>query len=680
MPRALKHMWQKLSIKTQLMIWITAVSLMIASGSLGVAFWLDAKQRQTLAIELSETINKSLRHDLLKGIISTEASVYSDLNFRLSGFTQIERLLLLDDQNRPVFTFNNSDEDFSEMVSNSTETPQFSGVDLYVRHPLIEDGYRFGSAVYIIDTKSFSTQFQKHLIFLILAFPIEILFAILLTWGISRSYNKPFTQLAQAMQRNDINQNHFEQVQTSAQNEIGNLFSGYNQMIQQIEATSEQMRYKSEHDDLTGLYNRYYIDQVLQSALQDEQAQSHVLLLVDLDQFKLINDSVGHSAGDEVLKMVAHGCQTELPENAIIARVGGDDFYILFQNTDAQTGEMFARQRLERLSDFRFVWEGQALSVSGSIGMVAFKPFEYTLEELIKVADSAFYAAKNSGHNRLHIYHPEDETSRQFNREVQVAAQINDALSGNDSGARFELFAQPIVPLQYTSDMIGYEILIRMWDAENNFIPPNDFLPTAERYQLMADIDIYVLSTFLKMATDHPEHINKLHVAHINLAGSTLNHSGFQEVLRKLVAQHQFPWQKLELEVTETSAVGNFTQATEFIRYCKNLGIGLALDDFGTGMSSFEYLKSLPFDVVKIDGSFVKDMHTDPSDKAVIRYIQEICELRNQETVAEYVETQQDVDELTQIGITYGQGYFLGKPEPFRILLNPDSISDTEKS
>ncbi|HIP19765.1 MAG TPA: EAL domain-containing protein [Sulfurimonas sp.] len=176
----------------------------------------------------------------------------------------------------------------------------------------------------------------------------------------------------------------------------------------------------------------------------------------------------------------------------------------------------------------------------------------------------------------------------------------------------------------------------------------------------MHEIDIWVLWTYLETVTQNPSHIEKLHSAHINLAGSSLTNPDFQAKVKEAVTHFSFPWHKLELEVTETSAVGNFAKANEFILWLKNVGIGLALDDFGTGMASFEYLKSMPFDVVKIDGSFVKDMHTDPTDKAVIKYIHEIAELNNQETVAEYVETQEDLDALREIGITYGQGYFLG--------------------
>jgi len=170
----------------------------------------------------------------------------------------------------------------------------------------------------------------------------------------------------------------------------------------------------------------------------------------------------------------------------------------------------------------------------------------------------------------------------------------------------------------------------------------------------------------LETVTKNQEHIKQLHSVHINLAGSSLTNPDFQTKVKEAVTSFNFPWNKLELEVTETSAVGNFNKANEFIIWLKNVGIGLALDDFGTGMASFEYLKSMPFDIVKIDGSFIKDMHNDPTDKAVIKYIHEISTLKGQETVAEYVETQEDVDELRKIGITYGQGYFLGKPKPLQ--------------
>ncbi|BBN60617.1 EAL domain-containing protein [Hydrogenovibrio marinus] len=662
-------MWRKLSIKFQLMVLISVVTFTVAISSLGVAFWLDKKQRQNLAIELSDQINTALKHDLLEGMLSNNADTYSDLNFTLSGFQQIDRVVLFDNDNKAIYTYRHGTHHYHDLIAKSTETPQFSGVDLYVRHPLEEGGHRFGSVAYVIDMEDFSTQIEKHLIFLILALPLELIFALALAWWISRSYNKPFSLLADSMQKNDVVRNRFYTVETSSQNEIGKLFDGYNQMIQKIESTTEQMRYQSEHDSLTGLFNRYYLEQKIQACLQDDSVGYHTIISIDIDQFRLINDSAGHQAGDELLKMVSQHCLQHLPKDTMIGRVESDIFYLLLPQYSEQQAMFLANGLLDILSDFRFTWQGEAHSVSASLGMVVFKPNEYTLEELIKALESATHTAKSLGRNKLHIFQLDDKKAALYNQELQTANMVKEALANDGSGnaARFELYAQAIVPLQEddaASQQFGYEILLRLRNGEGNIIPPDRFLPTAERYQLMSEIDSYVLWHFIETVSAHPQHLENLHLAHVNLAGSSLNHPDFQAKLKQAVTTFHFPWQKLELEITETSAIGNFNQAAQFIQYCKNLGIGLALDDFGTGMSSFEYLKSLPFDVVKIDGSFIKDMHTDPSDKAVIRYIQEISALRNQKTVAEYVETEQDLQVLTEIGITYGQGYYLGKPKP----------------
>ncbi|WP_024852065.1 EAL domain-containing protein [Hydrogenovibrio kuenenii] len=662
-------MWRKLSIKLQLMILISVVTFTVVISSLTVAFWLDKKQRQNLAIELSNQINTALKHDLLEGMLSNSVDAYSDLNFTLSGFQQIDRVVLLDNDNRSIYTYRHGSHHYHDLIAKSTETPQFSGVDLYVTHPLEEGGHRFGSVVYVIDMEDFSTQIEKHLIFLILALPLELIFALILAWWISRSYNKPFSLLADSMQKNDVIRNRFYTVETTSQNEIGKLFDGYNQMIQKVESTTEQMRYQSEHDSLTGLFNRYYIEHQIQTCLQDDSVNNHTIIALDIDQFRLINDSAGHQAGDELLKMVSQHCLQHLTKDAMMGRVESDIFYLLLPQYSEKQAMLLANGMLDIMADFRFTWQGEAHSVSASVGMVVFKPNEYTLEELIKALESATHTAKSLGRNKLHIFQPNDKTTALYNQELQIANMVKEALAnGPDSDStRFELYAQAIVPLQtpeVSRNKIGYEILIRLRNSEGQIVPPDQFLPTAERYQLMSEIDSYVLWHFIETVSAHPEHLDKLHLAHVNLAGSSLNHPDFQAKLKQAVTTFHFPWQKLELEITETSAIGSFSQAAEFIQYCKNLGIGLALDDFGTGMSSFEYLKSLPFDVVKIDGSFIKDMHTDPSDKAVIRYIQEISALRNQETVAEYVETEQDLQALTEIGITYGQGYYLGKPKP----------------
>ncbi len=669
--------WQKLSIRNQLTMLIVILIIFIELGTLSLLFWFDKQERQTIATEQSQTLLRSLNHDLLKALFSPNTDTYADISFRISGFKSVKSLLVLDNEEKAVFTYGDS-----KLANTITQQANQSGSEssieasklklgelkftdsghLLLKTAISADDYTYGYALIIIDSSKYKTKSTEHLLLLLFIFPFELMIGFIIARKISSSYTSPFKQLATAMQNNDVARNIFHTVESQEKNEIGSLFNGYNQMIRKIKDTTEEMRYQSEHDNLTGLLNRYAIEKKLTHVLQNEQYQHNVLLSVDLDQFKLINDSVGHAAGDELLKMIAHSCSERVADKATIARIGGDDFFILFEGLNEQQGTEYAEDILKSLNDFRFIWEGEVISVSGSIGMICFKPFEYTLQALIKSVDAAFYSAKAIGKNKLHIYHPGDKKSEQFNTEIKVASFIKEALKNGPS--RFELYAQDIVPLQETTDKISYEVLIRMFDNQDNFLPPDSFLAIAERYQMMVDIDIFVLTTYLNMVTSQPQHINKLSSVHINLAGGTLNHPDFQAALKSAINHYDFPWERLELEITETSAVGNLNKANDFIRYCKAQGIGFALDDFGTGMASFEYLKNLPFDVVKIDGSFVRDMLTDPVDHAMIRYTHDISQLRGQETVAEYVETKEDVDELRRIGITYGQGYFLGKPRP----------------
>jgi len=657
-------MWKKLSIRTQLITLMVVLLTVIEISTLSLVNWFDIKERQTLAIEQASTLGRSLNNDLLKALINTNADTLSDTSFRVEGFKSVDTLQLFNNKQQAVFSFGKQNYITPDIIKYlHVEKPYFdSSGRLFIKTPVVADDYAFGESIIVINPQQYNTRIKENFITLLWIFPGLLIIGIIIAWRISLYYTKPFEELVTAIEHNDIDNNIFIKVKTIAKNEIGSLFKGYNQMISKIIKTNKKLRYQSRHDTLTGLLNRFAIEEEIIRTLQDNKCKQNVLLNLDLDQFKNINDSVGHVAGDELLQLVAHHLIINLPSSAYIARVGADDFFILLKDTNKDKGVEIGENLLSDFSDFRFVWKGETFSISASIGIVAFKPYEYTLIDLIKVADVTFYSAKRKGQNKLHVHTENAKADERLKTEINIASYIKEALK--DGPSRFELFAQDIVPLQTDSDKISYEILLRMWDHNGDFLPPDQFLPTAERYQLMVDIDIHVITSYLETICPQKQHIEKLHSVHINLAGGTLNHPDFQEFIKGAVTQYDFPWERLELEVTETSSIGNLLQAQEFIQYCKQHGIGFALDDFGTGMSSFEYLKNLPFDVVKIDGSFVRDMLVDPVDHAMIRYTNEISKLRNQETVAEYVETKEDVEELRKIGITYGQGYYLGKPRP----------------
>lgn len=667
-------MWHKLSIRTQLLFLLSCLLLVTTLATMGIAYWLDKQHRQTVAVELATTLTNALSQDMLKAVLTNQTDGYADLSFRLSQFNSVDLAILYNQNHQPVFQMNKHNGDYQKLVNQANATPQFLGPDLFIKLPITVDDVVFGEALYIIDLQDLSSQLNKQILWLIVAIPIEFLIGILLATWISRRYSYPIETLAKAMKTSNPTLAKPAEITTRFQNEMKTVYSGFNKMMTQIFDATAELRYQSEHDLLTGAYNRFYIEKAICSTLKLSSSHSHSLFSLDLNQFKLINDAAGITAGDELLKMIVHNCGLNLPNNATFARMEGNTFLLLLQNTPPEESLKLANQQLEKLNDFRFSWEGKAYSISACIGLVHFKANQYTLTQLIQAVDSALNVAKSKGRNHIHTYQPGQQDVSLYNKDMQVAAMIKQALS-QDGPARFELYAQTIVPLQKSSNQISYEILLRMKDETGQIIAPNQFLPTAERYQLMTEIDQFVLWQYLKQVTQFPEHIKRLHIAHVNLSGSSLNHSGFQSKVKKAVKHFDFPWHKFGLEITETAAVGSFNQANRFIAWLKKTHISLALDDFGTGMSSFEYLKSLPFDVVKIDGSFVKDMHTDPSDKAVIRYIQEISALRNQDTVAEYVETQQDVEELTRIGVTYGQGYHLGKPKPLSEWLNAPAVN-----
>ena len=657
-------MWNKLSIKWQLILFMTLVVTLVEISTLLVVLNFQHKDSQENAITQVTTVTNSLKKDFLEVIFSSSTDKLADIKHRLGAFNEINGIVLYDDANKAIFQYKSVFTIQKEERSILKQGSLFTDKSLLIKVDLDLEEYVYGYILIDIDLLEYQ-QKQSLITWSILGMlPFALALGFIISLFLSKNYTKPFTQLLNAMKNSDPTANSIVTVSTLANNEIKELFDGYNNLMQQVMNSSKELQFQAEHDKLTNIKNRFFIEKIIKDALKNEEEKRYSLLYINLDQFKLINDAAGHGAGDELLKMIASEYSKIVPETAYFARYDGDGFMVVLNDFSKEESEEFLEKSRNSLSDFRFTSQGESYSVSASIGLVHFKPFEYTYNELIKSIIAALYTAKSMGNNKSFIFNPNDDISIRFNKELETASFIKEALVEGPS--RFELFAQAIVPLQYKTDNVSYEILIRMWDKDNNFIPPDSFLPTAQRYQRMHEIDIWVLWTYLETITKNPEHIKNLHSAHINLAGSSLTNMDFQEKVKEAVMHFNFPWSKLELEVTETSAVGNFNEANEFIVWLKNIGIGLALDDFGTGMASFEYLKSMPFDVVKIDGSFIKDMHTDPTDRAVIKYIHEIAELNDQETVAEYVETQEDVDELTKIGITYGQGYFLGKPKPLK--------------
>ncbi|WP_454255810.1 EAL domain-containing protein [Pseudomonas sp. Marseille-Q8238] len=424
------------------------------------------------------------------------------------------------------------------------------------------------------------------------------------------------------------------------------------------------LSWQASHDALTGLANRrefeYRVVQLL-DRLEHEQRR-HALMFLDLDQFKLVNDTSGHAAGDELLQQVCSALQQHLREGDTLARLGGDEFGVVLENCSAEAAERIAESLREAVQELRFAWNGRTFAITVSIGLVQISQAQDSLESLLRTADMACYTAKEKGRNRVHAYQPDDSELSQRVGEMSWVARIHQALEEN----RFCLFAQTIGALQDDDDGGHIEILLRLREANGQLVAPGSFLPAAERYGLMPQIDRWVVRTTFQALADHLLHstLQDTPLCAINLSGASIGDTAFLGFLHEQFASQGIPPELICFEITETTAITNLDDATRFINELKGLGCRFSLDDFCAGMSSFMYLKHLPVDFLKIDGSFVRDMLADPIDRAMVEVINHIGHVMGKRTIAEFAESDAIIALLREIGIDYAQGYALDKPQP----------------
>ena len=434
----------------------------------------------------------------------------------------------------------------------------------------------------------------------------------------------------------------------------------------------DKLSYQASHDTLTGLINRNEFEQRanrLLSTTRLDQSE-HAMCFLDLDQFKVINDTCGHTAGDELLRRLGKLLQKIVRRRDTLARLGGDEFGILMEHCSLEQANRVTSTILQAIKDYQFVWEGEAFRIGASIGLVAITETTANFTELFKQADAACYLAKDLGRNRIHVYLPEDTELAIRHGEMQWVGRINQALDDN----RFCLHAQPIIALN-SGDQKHYELLVRMLDTEGATIPPGAFLPAAERYGLIEKLDSWVINHACTFLAEHPDFVKQIDFVSINLSGPSLTKKDFLDSIMKTIEDSKIAPSKICFEITETVAVSNLESATHFISTLKEAGCRFALDDFGSGISSFGYLKNLPVDYLKIDGMFVKDIVDDPIDHAMVKSINEIGHVMGLQTIAECVENDEIRKMLKAIGVDYAQGYGLGKPQPIGEILETPSRS-----
>jgi len=428
-----------------------------------------------------------------------------------------------------------------------------------------------------------------------------------------------------------------------------------------------QLQHMADHDPLTALLNRRSFERELNShvARVARYGPTGAVLVIDLDYFKYLNDSQGHSAGDELIVRIAQALRARLRDSDVLARLGGDEFAILLPHEDEQEAQTVAQALLKVVTDqTNPELLGEHRSITASIGIARFDDGDkLTAEEIMVNADLAMYDAKEAGRGRFARYRTEQHERPKIESRMRWARQINQAIAGGG----FELLAQPIVPLSW-SGPTQYELLLRMCDTNGDLIPPGSFLYVAERLGLIRDIDRWVTHRAIDMLAEQRAAGRDLRFE-VNLSGHTIGDEELLELIERRLDETGVPADRLIFEITETAAIANIARAARFADRLSELGCRFALDDFGAGFGSFYYLKHLPFDYLKIDGEFVRHCATNETDRILIAAVVQIARGMGKRTIAEFVTDQETLEVLTRLGVDYGQGFRLGRPAPLEMHL-----------
>lgn len=445
-----------------------------------------------------------------------------------------------------------------------------------------------------------------------------------------------------------------------ADNELLVTFENQHLLLQY----AAEIEYRKTHDELTGLSNRKALEAYLNKTFENQSLFSKPIAMVyiNVDQLKVVNDTCGHIAGDELLKQLVHILKNTEINYDYLARVGGDEFAIIKEDATVEQAEEIAEIVRSTVEDISFSWDDKNFRQSLSIGVALSSPRLCTITEIIGAADAACEQAKGAGKNRVHVHKDTRAASEDSRHQMRWVSRIQQAFIED----RFELYFQPIVALHHGEQYVHYELLIRYIDENNRLVSPNAFLPAAEKYGLSTQIDLWVLTTALDFLASNPEHTYKLQCCSINLSAHSLSSHQARSAIAQLIISCGFPPEKICFEITETSAIKNLDEATAFIEEMKLIGCRFALDDFGTGFSSLGYLKSLDVDYLKIDGAFIRNIVHDKIDHAMVTAIASIGKEMNIATIAEFVENDAIKSTLSKMAVDYGQGFGIAKPMPLK--------------
>ena len=518
--------------------------------------------------------------------------------------------------------------------------------------------------IYQTPIKSILGNQKKQLITILIV--VLFSFGIILQWILKKLLTEPIQQMVNAAQDSSLGKD--IRFNDKRNDEFGYLSRFINEALINLTIGQSELSYQATHDKLTGLYNRHEFDIRLNRfvGIAKNENVSSTLCYMDLDKFKIINDTCGHIAGDELLKQISHALKSVLRENDFIARLGGDEFAVLLQGCVDENAIKIAKKLLKAVERLFFSWQGREFPIGVSIGLASITKDTVSSSDILGLADVACYTAKEKGRNQIHIYQANDREVTRKRGEVLWVSQIHQALENNT----FSLYQQSIIPISpETHKKKHFEILLRIPNDEGKLISPVKFIGAAELYGLMTDIDEWVVKNTFDWIMKNPSVMQDIELISINLSGQSLSSKKFLNYVITLTDESNVPPEKICFEITETSAISNFVSAIKFINTLKGLGCKFALDDFGSGMSSFSYLKNLNVDILKIDGSYVHNIENSDIDQAMVEAVNKIGHAMGMTTIAEYVENAGILKILKDIGVDYAQGYGISYPAPLDDLI-----------
>ena len=434
--------------------------------------------------------------------------------------------------------------------------------------------------------------------------------------------------------------------------------------VTRLQQITQEMAYQANHDLITGLPNRRAFETRLLAIQQGSAVpqREHAVCYLDLDQFKLVNDTCGHDAGDEMLRQIAALMAARLRASDTVARLGGDEFGVIMENVSITVAQAKADILRNAIDTFRFRWQDKQFRLGASIGLVAVNGEAVNVTELLRRADTACYMAKEKGRNQVYVYHGDSDETQTRHSDMERMQQISDALDNN----RFMLYGQIIEPLEAVhADRVGVELLLRMQDRNASVRGPQNYLITAERYNAAPRIDRWVLARALSLIEDAGHHAGRIDHYSINFSGQSISDKHFVDFARELIESSNVDPERLVFEITETTAVTNTQRARQLIESLRELGCRFSLDDFGSGLSSFSYLKDLPSDFIKIDGKLVQNVLHDRVESSIVQAINQVGQAMGLKTVAEHVDSRALLDALRRIGVDYVQGFYVARPIAF---------------